>query len=98
MFCFRIISFFSVVSLGSGALLAQGHTGQISGNVADASGGVIASADVRIVNTGQTRSTRTNANGHFIITELLPGAGPKDVPKFDPLRDYPRSRYNDITA
>lgn len=33
-----------------------------------------------------------------ILQALQQVSPPPDVPKFDPLRDYPRSRYNDITT
>src|SRR5690348_12955446 len=66
---------FFIMAIGSFSLNGQGLTGQLSGSVRDSSGGAIAAADVRIVNieTHQTRSTRTNTEGYFIITELLPG-------------------------
>jgi len=58
-----------------GQALAQGGaTGAISGTVQDASGAVIANADVRITNqdTGTvTRATKTDATGTFTAT-LLP--------------------------
>ncbi len=58
-----------------GQALAQGGaTGAISGTVQDASGAVIANADVRITNqdTGTvTRATKTDSTGSFTAT-LLP--------------------------
>src|SRR5437016_3637397 len=59
----------------SAALLGQGLTGQLSGTVVDASGGAVINAEVQIVNseTGQMRSTKTDDQGHFVFTELLPG-------------------------
>jgi hypothetical protein len=73
--CFRtVLAVFLGLPLG-GPIYAQGLTGQLSGNVTDSSGGAIAATMVSTVNTqtGQARLTRTNAEGHFIITELLPG-------------------------
>lgn len=59
-----------------GALRGQGLTGQLSGSVVDPSGAAVANADVQIANsqTGQTRSTKSDNQGHFVFTELLPGA------------------------
>jgi len=56
-------------------LSAQGLTGQLSGSVTDASGGSIANANVQIVNsqTNQTRSAKTDNDGRFVFTEILPG-------------------------
>jgi hypothetical protein len=65
----------AAVLLSLASLYAQGLTGQLSGNITDSSGGVIPGAKVHIVSkeTGQSRSASTNAEGHFVITELLPG-------------------------
>ena len=59
----------------SGIVLAQGLTGQISGSVTDSSGAVVSNATAQITNiqTGQTRSVTTNADGRFVFPELLPG-------------------------
>ncbi len=53
----------------------QGLTGQLSGRVVDASGAVITEAEVTVSNalTGQTRTAKTNDEGYFVFTELLPG-------------------------
>jgi hypothetical protein len=52
----------------------QGLTGSISGVVADASGGAAANAEVVLTNvdTGQSRSLRTDNAGDFVFTQLLP--------------------------
>ncbi|MCU1263496.1 MAG: hypothetical protein JWO80_6381 [Bryobacterales bacterium] len=57
------------------ALLGQGLTGQLSGDVADASNSAISNAAVQITNreTGQTRTVNSDNQGHFVFTELLPG-------------------------
>jgi len=57
-------------------LLAQGLTGRLSGTVQDPSGGVVGNATVELTNnlTSQTRVTRTNSEGYFQFTELLPGS------------------------
>ena len=59
----------------SGAVLAQGLTGQISGSVTDSSGAVVSNATLQLTNaqTGQTRSTTTSSEGRFVFPELLPG-------------------------
>src|ERR1700675_3976897 len=62
------------VSLLGQAFAQGGATGAISGTVQDASGAVVADADVRIINqdTGTvTRVTKTDATGSFTAT-LLP--------------------------
>ncbi|MEO7145503.1 MAG: carboxypeptidase-like regulatory domain-containing protein [Bryobacteraceae bacterium] len=53
----------------------QGLTGQISGSVADPTGAAVVGANVQIANreTGQTRSVKSDTQGHFVFTELLPG-------------------------
>src|SRR5260370_36982844 len=67
-----------VLSMGywSRQLLGQGLTGQLSGVVTDPSGAAVANADLQITNsqTGQTRSTKSDNQGHFVFTELLPGS------------------------
>ena len=54
---------------------AQGLTGQISGIVADSSGGVLPGATVVITNAGTntTRETTTGADGAFLFPDLLAG-------------------------
>lgn len=63
--------------LGSGisALYAQGLTGSITGTVADPSGSAIAGAEITLTNvaTSQTRETKTDSNGDFVFTQILPG-------------------------
>ena len=57
------------------AAFAQGLTGQLSGTIVDPSGASLASADISVANvqTGQSRTAKTDNQGHFLITELLPG-------------------------
>ena len=54
---------------------AQGLTGQISGTVTDASGGVLPGVVVTIKNVGSglTRETVTGADGAFLFPDLLAG-------------------------
>ena len=57
------------------SVLAQGLTGQISGTVTDAGGGVMPGATVSIKNAGtnQTRESVTGADGSFTFPDLLAG-------------------------
>src|SRR5690349_7872763 len=59
----------------TGLLSGQGLTGQISGIITDPSGGAVVGADVQIMNkeTGQTRATKSDTQGSFVFTQLLPG-------------------------
>jgi hypothetical protein len=65
----------SLLFLCSALLFSQGLTGQLSGTVADSSGGAIANANVQITNTQtqQVRSAKSGSDGRFVFTELLPG-------------------------
>lgn len=56
-------------------LEAQGLTGQISGTLTDASGGVLPGVTVTIrnVGTGLTRETVTGSDGRFVFPDLLAG-------------------------
>ena len=51
---------------------AQGGTGQLSGNVADANGAVVTGASVKLTSlvTAQERETTTNDSGDFVFTLL----------------------------
>src|SRR5579872_1026691 len=57
------------------ALVAQTFRGTILGTVTDASGAVVSGATVRVMNseTGQERTTQSNADGNFVVTELQIG-------------------------
>jgi len=54
---------------------AQSVTGQISGNVADSTGGSLVGAVVRLTHdqSQQERTFTTSSNGSFIFTNLVPG-------------------------
>jgi hypothetical protein len=54
---------------------AQGLTGQISGTLTDSQGGAVTGATVEVINeeTAQSRSVTADSEGHFIVTQLLPG-------------------------
>lgn len=57
------------------ALNAQGLTGSISGSVTDQSGAAVPDAEILLVNVGtsQSRQMKTDANGDFVFTQILPG-------------------------
>jgi hypothetical protein len=72
------LGFLSVVfaiAMMAGATLAQSETGQITGRVSDTNGAVVAGATVTLnsVETGAQRSTTTNEDGVYAITNLQPG-------------------------
>ncbi|MEJ7607919.1 MAG: TonB-dependent receptor [Bryobacteraceae bacterium] len=56
-------------------VLGQGLTGSISGTLSDPSGSAIPGAEVTLTNAGtnQTRETKSQDNGDFVFTQLLPG-------------------------
>ena len=58
-----------------GAAFSQGLTGSVSGSVVDPSGSAIPGAEVTLTNvaTSQSRQAKTDANGDFVFTQLLPG-------------------------
>lgn len=60
----------------AGMLRAQSATGQITGTVKDASGGVMAKVKVTVTNlqTGLTRATATNELGTYVVPLLPAGA------------------------
>jgi len=57
------------------ALFAQGLTGSITGSVTDQSGAAIPGAEISLVNVGtsQSRQVKTDSNGDFVFTQILPG-------------------------
>src|SRR5262245_65570261 len=57
------------------SVIAQGLTGQISGTITDPSGSVMPGVKVEIVNqeTAQVRTSTTDSEGNFVVTQLLPG-------------------------
>jgi Carboxypeptidase regulatory-like domain/TonB-dependent Receptor Plug Domain len=62
-------------SLGRSTVFAQGLTGQLSGTVVDSSGGAVpgATVNVRNVATQVSRDAVTDAEGAFVIADLLAG-------------------------
>ena len=65
----------AITVLSVQGLHAQGLTGQISGNLTDATGGVLPGVTViiRNVGTGLTRETVTGPDGRFSVPDLLAG-------------------------
>lgn len=58
-----------------GALRAQHNTAMLSGRVLDSSGGIVASANLSLVQkqTGLTRDSKSDATGEFLFPLLPPG-------------------------
>jgi Carboxypeptidase regulatory-like domain len=56
-------------------MFGQGLTGQLSGDLSDPSGASVANANIQVTNveTGQSRSAKSDGQGHFLFAELLPG-------------------------
>lgn len=71
----RLSVFSLLLLLSSTLLLAQSDTSQITGFVRDASGAAVPNAKVTATNenTGIERSTNTNNDGNFILTNIAPG-------------------------
>ncbi len=73
---FRILAAFVVTLLATvPALNGQSVTGQISGTVIDPAGAVVIGAEVRLTHnlSRQVRTFTTDANGSFVLTNLVPG-------------------------
>jgi hypothetical protein len=64
-----------ILSFGAGTCLAQ-FSGQVQGNVQDASGAAVPNAQVSITNaaTADTRQTNTDTQGNYIFLSLSPGS------------------------
>ncbi|MBI5282894.1 MAG: carboxypeptidase regulatory-like domain-containing protein, partial [Candidatus Solibacter usitatus] len=64
-----------VAALTAACVYGQGLTGSITGSITDQSGAAIPGAELTLVNvqTSQTRQARTDSNGDFVFTQLLPG-------------------------
>lgn len=67
---------FMLLAVALPAANAQSVTGQIFGTVTDPTGAVVAGAAVRLTHdvSQQVREFKTEANGSFIFTGLMPGA------------------------
>src|SRR5689334_7269574 len=71
-----ILSFLFIILCAVSSAFAQGGTGQLSGNVADANGAVVAGASIKLTSltTAQDREAVTNDSGDFVFTLLPAGA------------------------
>src|SRR5260370_1121809 len=69
-----LICVVAVFLIVSGSLCAQSPNATLNGQVLDSSGGVIAAANVYVVNTATNikYSTKTNAEGMYLLPELPP--------------------------
>jgi hypothetical protein len=70
-----ILTLTAILAAARSDLHAQGLTGQITGTVADAAGGVLPGATVIVTNAGTNlvRETLTGADGSFVFPDLLAG-------------------------
>src|SRR4051794_2942223 len=76
MFSMRFgVLFLSLAGLSALLLNGQATNGSIQGTVTDSSGGAISGASVQVKNqgTGVARTTTTNAQGRYNLTDLLVG-------------------------
>src|SRR5215211_41857 len=71
-----ILSFLFIITCAVSSALGQGGTGQLSGNVVDANGAVVAGASIKLTSlvTAQEREATTNESGDFVFTLLPAGA------------------------
>jgi len=69
----RVCALLAAVALMASTAAAQTATGQITGTVRDATGGVMSGVTVIVTNqqTGLTRETKTGSNGDYVVP-LLP--------------------------
>ena len=65
----------SLILLCVGICSAQSPTGTVSGIVVDQAGGVVAGAEILVVSdtTGVQYPTKTDAEGFFVVSNILPG-------------------------
>jgi hypothetical protein len=72
IFHLRLLALAAAVVLGSGSLPAQQTLGGITGEVSDASGGVIPNVTVTVVDeqTALTRTATTNGSGVYTLVDL----------------------------
>src|SRR5579883_3378772 len=72
----RFLSIAALIVACSLPALSQTATAELSGNVTDSTGAIVANAKVTVANpqTGLTRETRSNATGAYNFTILPPGA------------------------
>lgn len=72
---------FIILFCSTPAAFAQGGTGQLSGNVVDANGAVVAGANIKLTSrvTAQEREAVTNDSGDFAFTLVPAGAYKLDI-------------------
>jgi hypothetical protein len=79
VFCWKLVVFATLfLTLPSSyELRAQDTSASLTGTVADASGAMVPSANIELVNpaTGQSYKAITNANGSYTIGNITPGPG-----------------------
>ena len=73
--CVGILLVVALVAGGAASVRAQGLTGQITGTITDAGGGVMPGVTVVATNAGtnQRRETITGPEGTFLFPDLLAG-------------------------
>jgi hypothetical protein len=71
----QIRRYLLVMALCSGLALSQGFRATIGGRVTDKTGAVIASAKIKVVNTGtnEKRELTANSTGDYAVPQLAPG-------------------------
>ena len=69
------VLFVALVLFLAPTVVAQQTNGIIQGTVSDATGAIVAAAEISTVNdsTGYTRTVNTGADGSYAFTELPPG-------------------------
>jgi hypothetical protein len=72
----RFFALFCTLALCAGSLVAQGGSGELSGQVTDPSGAVIPGATVKLSNaaTGDVKSTTTSSGGSYRFAAVQPGS------------------------
>ena len=88
-----IICMLSILFLGTVAL-AQGSFGELRGTVTDPNGAVVSGATVEVRNqeTNETRSVTTNAQGEFLVPNLI--VGPYTIAVTSP--GFANSTFQDV--
>jgi len=71
----RAFGLLATLLFAAGTMSAQQVSGRIDGSVGEATGNVIAGAEVKVTSesTGQSREAKSSANGTFEFTNLQPG-------------------------